>query len=42
LLVRIEGPTSICIEASIDVGGDLVVSGQDVGEAPLEYTGDSD
>lgn len=41
-LVRIEGPTSIYIEASIDDGGDLVVSGQDVGEAPLEYMGDSD
>ena len=41
-LVRIEGPTSIYIEASITEEGDLVVSDQDIGEAPLEYMGDSD
>lgn len=41
-LVRIDGPTSIRIGASIAENGDLVVSGQDFGEAPRSYMGDDD
>ena len=36
------GKTSSFIYAEIDDKGDLVVSGQDVGEAPFEIWGDSD
>ena len=41
-LVRVQGPTSIHIEAKINDKGDLVLSGQDTGEAPKEFVGDSD
>jgi hypothetical protein len=41
-LVRVQGPTSIHIEAAIDEKGDLVLSGQDVGQAPREVFGNSD
>ena len=41
-LVRIEGPTSVYIDAEITDEGDLLFSGQDVGEAPSEMFGDSD
>lgn len=33
-LVRIEGPTSIYVDAEINEVGDLILSGQDVGEVP--------
>jgi hypothetical protein len=41
-LLDIEGPTSVHIEAEITDGGDLLLSGQDVGEAPRAFHGDSD
>ncbi len=36
------GPTSIFIDAEIDESGNLVLSGQDVGEAPRRVFDDSD
>ncbi len=36
------GDTSRFVDAEINDNGDLVVSGQDVGEAPLQWWGDSD
>ena len=41
-LVSQSGPTSIYIDVRIDKNGDLLISGQDVGEAPEEVFGDSD
>ena len=41
-LVRVEGPTSIYIDAEIADTGDLLLSGQDVGQAPSELFGHSD
>ena len=41
-LVDTEGPTSVHIDVAIDDAGDLVFSGQDIGEAPTQYVGDSD
>lgn len=41
-LYQQRGETSRFIDASINDDGDLVVSGQDVGKAPLEFWGDSD
>ena len=36
------GPTSIFIDAEIGDGGEVIVSGQDIGEAPEKFYGDSD
>ena len=36
------GDTSRFVDAEIKENGDLVVSGQDIGRAPLEWWGDSD
>ena len=41
-LYQDRGETSRFIDAEINKDGDLVVSGQDVGKAPLEFWGDSD
>ncbi len=41
-LVDTKGPTSVYIDVAIDDAGDLVFSGQDIGEAPRQYVGDSD
>ena len=41
-LYESRGKTSIFIDAKIEKSGDLLLSGQDVGEAPKEYWGDSD
>lgn len=41
-LYESEGKTSIYIDAEIRGNGDLQLSGQDVGEAPREFFGDSD
>ena len=41
-LVHVEGPTSVHIEAEITDRGDLLLSGQDVGDAPREFFGDAD
>lgn len=41
-LVEQRGKTSIFISAYIDKDGDLVISGQDLGEFPETYWGDSD
>jgi len=41
-LVEEHGKTSIFIDAYIDNDGDLVISGQDLGEFPEKYWGDSD
>lgn len=41
-LVRIEGPTSIHIDAEITDKRDLLYPGQDVGDTPREVFGDSD
>ena len=41
-LVRVEGPTSIYIDADINDEGDLLFSGQDIGDAPRKAFGDSD
>lgn len=37
-----QGPTSIYIDAEIGDGGEVIVSGQDIGEAPERFYGDSD
>ncbi len=42
VLVDIGGRTSVHIDATINNAGNLVFSGQDIGEAPSEYVGDSD
>ena len=41
-LVRIGGDTSIYIDVCINEKGDLLFSGQDIGDAPEEIFGDSD
>ena len=41
-LVDVHGPTHIHIDVEITGEGDLLFSGQDVGEAPKEFFGDSD
>ena len=41
-LYESEGKTSIYIDAEIRGNGDLQLSGQDVGEGPREFLGDSD
>lgn len=41
-LADVEGATSIHIGAEITDKGDLLISGQDLGEVPLERWGDSD
>lgn len=41
-LVDIQGRTSIHIEVTITEEGDLLFSGQDIGEAPERTFGDSD
>ena len=41
-LVRQAGSTSIHIDARIEESGDLVISGQDIGDAPEEFFGDLD
>lgn len=42
VLVDQPGPMSIHLEAEVKPGGDFVISGQDVGEAPDEVFGTSD
>jgi hypothetical protein len=42
VLVEQPGETSIRISAAVLENGDLQLSGQDVGKAPLEIFGDSD
>ena len=41
-LVNQGGSTSIHIQARIEDSGDLVISGQDIGDAPEEFFGDLD
>ena len=41
-LYESRGKTSVFIEAEIKKGGDLLLSGQDLGEAPQKHWGDSD
>ena len=41
-LVNQDGSTSIHIDARIEESGDLVISGQDIGDAPEEFFGDLD
>lgn len=41
-LVSREGPTSVYIDVEINDAGDLVFSGQDIGEAPSQYVGGLD
>ena len=41
-LVNQSGSTSIHIDARIEETGDLVISGQDIGDAPEEFFGDLD
>ena len=41
-LVNESGATSIHIDVRIEDNGDLLFSGQDIGEAPEEILGDSD
>jgi hypothetical protein len=41
-LVHFEGTTTIHIDAEITDEGDLLFSGQDLGQAPRELWGDSD
>ena len=41
-LVSQGGSTSIHIDARIEESGDLVISGQDIGDAPEEFFGDLD
>lgn len=42
MLVKEKGPTSIYIDVRITGEGDLLFSGQDLGEAPKKVFGDSD
>lgn len=41
-LVKVKGPTSVSIEVGITEEGDLLFSGQDIGEAPELVFGDAD
>ena len=41
-LVEVKGATSIYIDVEITQAGDLLFSGQDLGEAPESFFGDSD
>lgn len=41
-LVEYRGNTSVFIDAEIDGEGRFVISGQDIGELPMEHFGDSD
>ena len=41
-LVNQSGSTSIHIDARIEESGNLVISGQDIGDAPEEFFGDLD
>jgi len=41
-LVDTQGTTSVHIDVAINDAGDLVFSGQDIGNAPRQYVGDSD
>jgi hypothetical protein len=41
-LVRVQGPTNIYVLAKVNENGDLVLSGQDIGQAPKELLGSSD
>ncbi len=41
-LVKKRGATTIFIDAEIGEEGDLVLSGYELGEAPLKFLGDSD
>ena len=41
-LVNQQGATSIYIDVEVKGNGDLLFSGQDIGEAPEEYFGKSD
>lgn len=41
-LVEIKGPTSVNINVRIDKNGDLLFSGFDIGEVPMEIFGDAD
>lgn len=41
-LVERRGPTSVYIDAEITKTGDVLISGQDVGEAPKQAFGSSD
>ena len=41
-LYESRGKTSVYIDAEIKGNGDLQLSGQDVGEAPRKFFGDSD
>ena len=41
-LVEVKGATSIYIDVEITHAGDLLFSGQDLGEAPESFFGDSD
>jgi hypothetical protein len=41
-LVRMQGPTRIHVEAKLNEKGDLVLSGQDIGQGPKELLGSSD
>jgi hypothetical protein len=36
------GETSVFIDVEIDDKGDIILSGQDLGKAPMEFWGDSD
>ncbi|MEN6319534.1 MAG: hypothetical protein ABFD82_12355 [Syntrophaceae bacterium] len=42
VLFQERGPTSRFIDAEVDENGKLIVSGQDVGEAPRQWFGDDD
>lgn len=41
-LVSLQGATSVNIDVCIDEKGDLLFSGQDIGDASEEFFGDSD
>ena len=41
-ILEYRGTTSVYVDAEIDKNGNLLISGQDVGEAPLKHFGDSD
>ena len=41
-LVKVQGTTSVNIDVRINETGDLLFSGQDVGEGPREIFGDTD
>ena len=35
-ILDVQGSTSVYVEVEVEIGGDVLISGQDIGEAPLK------